>query len=309
MRFGKRYDLIIDHRPSRGNVVRAYRAAMADGCRRVAYMTTSNPAVANRAELERLEGVHERRGSWLKPRRQTPLLQRQDIESFDAAWFISNRRNLQTYSEFRLPEVTILPNTGYAFLERQAFAARDPTGFLFLGGYGQVHKGLDLLLEVFSKRPHLTLYVCGQFSREADFCRVYREELFGRHNIRPVGSVDIQSEEFAGIVERCAYVVLPSCAEGQSGSVLTGMSAGLIPLVSLECGFDPGEVHHFPSCSLADIAATVDDFENRPSEWVKEESAKAVQIVRAKHTESHYSSGVQAGLSSLHNGFVGAGSA
>jgi glycosyl transferase family 1 len=300
MRFRKRYDLIVDHRPSLGDVPRAYRDWMSPGRRRVAYLTTSNPAIANRAELQRLEGVYLRRGIRLKARRQMPLIRSDDIETFDAAWFMMNRRNLQTYSEFRLPPVTLLPNTGYSLLERALFTPRAPSGFLFLGGYGQVHKGLDLLLEVFSKRPHLTLYVCGHFTREEDFCRVYNKELFHTPNIVPVGSVDVHGSTFATIASSCAYVVLPSCAEGQSGSVLAGMSAGLIPLVSLECGFDEGEVHHLSSCALADIASAVEHFASQPTNWLREESARALQVVRDNYTEAHYSASVQTALESLH---------
>ncbi len=36
----------------------------------------------------------------------------------------------------------------------------------------------------------------------------------------------------------CGFIVFPSCAEGMSGSVINGMTQGLIPICSPEAGVD-----------------------------------------------------------------------
>ena len=58
---------------------------------------------------------------------------------------------------------------------------------MYLAGGGSVHKGLDRVIEAFSARPDLKLYVCSPFRYEQDFCEVYKHELFRTPNIIPIG--------------------------------------------------------------------------------------------------------------------------
>ena len=56
---------------------------------------------------------------------------------------------------------------------------RDPKKFVFFGSLGAVHKGLDLLLEVFSRMTtDCKLYVCSGYEKEEDFCKLYHKELY-----------------------------------------------------------------------------------------------------------------------------------
>jgi glycosyltransferase involved in cell wall biosynthesis len=110
--------------------------------------------------------------------------------------------------------------------------------YLFLASRPQIHKGLDLLLEIFPRTPDLHLYVCSDFKDEPDFCACFRRELFETPNVHPVGRVDVASPDFQALARTCAYVIHPSCSEGQAGAVTQGMHAGLVPLVTRESGVD-----------------------------------------------------------------------
>ncbi len=134
------------------------------------------------------------------------------------------------------------------------------------------------------------------FNNEKDFCDLYRRELFETTNIVPVGFLDITSDGFREIVQECAYVVLPSCSEANAGSVLTGMSAGLIPLVSRECGFDETDVHYFNNCSLVEVEKTIRLFSEKSPAWIEDESRKAVDTVHMKYTINHYRESVKEAL-------------
>jgi len=50
--------------------------------------------------------------------------------------------------------------------------------FLWFGSSGAIHKGLDLLLDYFSKRKDLYLHICGNLTNEKKFMKVYEKELF-----------------------------------------------------------------------------------------------------------------------------------
>ena len=176
---------------------------------------------------------------------------------------------------------------------------KSPGKFLFFASGGQVHKGLDLLLEVFAAESDLELFVCSSFAAEHDFCDTYQKELYGCSRIHPVGFVDIRSEAFRDIIDQCSYVIMPSCSEGIAGSILTAMSAGLIPIVSRECGFADDEVIHLPSCELAVIRQTCREYADKPLAWIRQEANKSVAIVSSRYNEARYAESVLTAMQAL----------
>lgn len=298
VRLSKAYDLVIDVHPG---LNQSYKNNMQAHCRKIAYMTGSNPSFSNAAEARRLEDLFLRRGVRLEPRRNARLFVSHELESFDAMLFIGNSYNLQTYKEFDIKRKFLVNNTGVCFPEYQEKVRNSPRGFLFLGGTGQVHKGLDLLLEVFSQNKKLNLFICSSFKVERDFCKLYHKELFQSENIHPVGFLDIDDHRFQEICSQCSYVVLPSCSEGMAGSVLMGMSLGLIPIVSRECGFPEDDVHIFKECSIDCISKTLLEFDGKSEEWIKEESLSVVQKVAQKYCAHSYSESVICALNQILN--------
>lgn len=107
--------------------------------------------------------------------------------------------------------------------------------FLFFSGRGNVHKGLDLLLEVFSKIP-LHLHVCQHL--EDDFADVYKNELKSCPNIHVHGFTSMRSRQYYSLAEKCNWVISPTCAEGQPGALLECMAHGLIPIISRSANID-----------------------------------------------------------------------
>lgn len=289
--FNKKYDLLIDLHP-RDNAV--YNKFLKDDCIKIAYLTGSNTSFSNIAEQERIKDVFNRRKVKLIPRRQAPLISKR-IENYDAAFFIGNEYNLKTYAEFKMPPVYFIKNTGYKF--DFSNEKRNVKNFMFLGSAGQVHKGLDLLLEVFAhKCKDCNLYICSSFKNEVDFCEAYQKELYHTSNIHPVGFVNIKSEQFKELAEKCAYMIMPSCSEGIAGSVLTAMSAGMIPIVSRECGFADDEVIHLENCSMECIEETVKLYSNKDSNWIKEMSDMVASIVGERYSEKDFSYSIKDGL-------------
>lgn len=295
-RLVRKYDLVVDLHPKVNPV---YAAHMAPDCVRIAYITGSNPEFSNRAEAARLDDLKRRRGVLLQQRRYVNPFPKEELESFDAMFFIGNSYNLSTYEGYNIRRQFSIRNNGIEFPDSLVRENSSPRNFLFLASGGQVHKGLDLLLEVFSRNKDLTLYVCSSFKSEKDFCRLYDHELFHCENIVPVGFVDVMGTKFRSIADKCGYVVLPSCSEANASSVLTGMSAGLVPIVSRECGFEDDEVHYFPDCSVETIAATVNSFAVKPARWLADEREKARTIVKTRYCADAYARSVQAALKGL----------
>jgi glycosyltransferase involved in cell wall biosynthesis len=152
-----------------------------------------------------------------------------------------------------------------------------------------MQKGLDLLLEVFPKHPDLHLYVCSTFSQEPDFCECYRRELFETPNVHPVGWVEVCSPQFCQLIERCGAVIHPTCSEGQAGSVVQCMHAGLTPIVTREAGID---VENFGVLLADDHLETIEravlDFARRPADWHRSRSLLTRHVAAEKYSETAF---------------------
>jgi len=111
--------------------------------------------------------------------------------------------------------------------------------FLWFGSLGLIHKGLDLLIDIFSKHKDLTLHICGASNSEKEFFTYYNKILQKSKNIINHGFVDLRSEEFKNIMNQCAFVIYPSVSEGCPSSVLNVIAnGGLIPLITKSSGLD-----------------------------------------------------------------------
>lgn len=279
----KKYDLILDIHPGKfflGN-------NMAKDCIRIAYLTGMNPSFANEAENDRLLEVYNRRGVKLPQERQCENISK-DIEKYNAFFYIGNSYNVQSYSEFKLPPIYYMRNTGYKF-QSTNFEEKKSNNFLFFASEGQVHKGLDLLLEVFSKEKFpCNLYICSGVLQEKEFCECYEKELYSMENIHTVGFVNIWSEDFQAITNICSYVIVPSCSEGISGAVLTCMSAGLIPIVSRECGFDDKEVINLPDCAVQTIEKYILCYSKKKLAWIEMKARETINVVNSKYTNKDF---------------------
>lgn len=178
---------------------------------------------------------------------------------FKNAILIGNEFNKKTYDAYSFEKFYLVPNTGYDFKPPIVFSSKkNPKSFLYFGSYGAVHKGLDLLLDIFSQKDFpCKLYVCGLYYEEKDFVDAYKRELYNTDNIIPVGFVDVSSSIFRDLCEECCYTILPSCSEGMAGSITTCMSAGVVPICSRQCGFDKEDVILLENCDKESIENTI----------------------------------------------------
>lgn len=162
--------------------------------------------------------------------------------------------------------------------------------FLWLGGRSFLNKGLDLLLEVFSTLPEQQLYICGGIP-DGPFAEAYRKELFATKNIHCLGWIDLSSRRFSDLVYRCASMIFPSCSEGASGSMITAMRSGLIPVGTRQVGVDITSNYGFllPDDEISTIRDTVLQIaRDTSSERLEAMASEARCFSHSKFTENSY---------------------
>lgn len=292
------YDVLID---VRHNLERW--APLMPGARKILHCDTSHTLSLVTAEHQRLLALQQRRGVTLQPRRyERP---NQGIEHADAATVLGNDVTLSTYRFAGTPlhGVPVASAMQWPFDERKDHAAVRAR-FLWLGSSGMVHKGLDLVLEVFAGNPDLHLDVCGPVDGEQDFVDAYRTELHETPNITTHGFVDVASPVFRRIADRCIGLVYPSSSEGCAGAVVTALHAGLVPVVSRESGVDvpPEAGAVLDSCTHDEIEASVRGLAESDAASLAARSRAAWEHAQATYTRAAFTARYRSVLQAIIDG-------
>lgn len=174
--------------------------------------------------------------------------------------------------------------------------------FLVFGTDGFIHKGNDLLIEIFNNHPEWELFICG-----TDVNNIIKKQLklkLKYNNIHNCGYVNVNSETFLEIVYKCSFILLPSCSEATSTAVLTGMRHGLIPMVMRGNGFDEMTDYcfFFDGFFLEDIEKSIIDIQKLSEKEIEEKSKKIYQYANKTFTLYNYSKIMSETLQNIVNG-------
>lgn len=112
----------------------------------------------------------------------------------------------------------------------------DTNSFIWFGGKGCIHKGLDLSIDA-AISMKVKLYIVGPLDDEIE---IFREKLIKYPNyLFYIGFLSVDSLEFHNIANKTPFAILPSCSEGMATSIVTlAYNYGTIPLVTKQCGLD-----------------------------------------------------------------------
>ena len=176
------------------------------------------------------------------------------------------------------------------------------SGFLWFGGAGAVHKGLDLVLDAVDESPsNFILDICGPIEKEKDFLILY-ENSFLKSNIKFHGMIDVNSNEMQKLINRNSFIILPSCSEGMASSVITCMQFGLIPIISKECGIDIKD-HGIliEEITVLGVKKAIDKALGLNSEEVLNMKNKAIKFAEENNSQDSFRVSVSDSLMSILN--------
>ncbi|MCX6970114.1 MAG: glycosyltransferase [Verrucomicrobia bacterium] len=265
-----------------------WKESLPPGCKRILHATGPHWLLWNHAELSRLQGVRDRRGVALAPRRQVPPSR--GVEAADHVVVLGNEFTRKTFLFGGKPVTRVPISSAYEFPwpERRDFELARRK-FLWVGSYGMVHKGLDLALDAFAEMPNLELTVCGRPEKEEDFYRLYGDLLLKTPNIRLHGWLDMASPDFLEIARTHAAVIYPSSAEGGAGSVIHCMHAGILPICTTEASID---LQNFgvpvESATVTAVKKSCRSIADMPSAAVEVRARAAYDHVRNVHTRERF---------------------
>lgn len=263
-------------------------------CVKILHATGCHWRIHNKAELDRIAALQRRRGILLQPRRQVAPSRAAEIA--EQITVLGNEYTIETYAYFGKPITRIPISSAYEFeWPKDKDFEEAKRRFLWLGSYGMVHKGLDLVLEAFAGMPDLHLTVCGRPEKEPDFFDAYKKELTQLPNITLRGWVDPASPDFKDIAATHGTIISPSACEGGGGAVIHCMHAGLLPACSPEASIDLCDFGiRIHKLGVAAVAASAQQVVSLPGGELMARARSAYDHVRQYHTRETFSAAYRA---------------
>jgi hypothetical protein len=211
----------------------------------ILHYTTAYYAFHNEQQEKRLYQYRVRTGLNFDIQRPEDLSN--NGEFADRILSMGNEFTKSTFPKEINNKIIMIPNFPIAHLnkiKKHVITEDTKKNFLYMASKGSILKGLDLLMEVFS-RPEMdkyNLYVSGSFENEPEFMDYY-ENYFNLDNIHKIGWLHLNKKKSTDLIKMSSFHIFPSCSEGMPGAVITTMSLGLIPIVTKESGiaFDNNE--------------------------------------------------------------------
>lgn len=250
--------------------------------RTIMYMTENPYTVSKAGEQLRMDYFYERTGKRIDFARTGKYYLENDEKLADAVICLGEKQYFQNNAVQRL-----YPS---AFKNKRYLAnrcdKRENTNFLVFGVKGFVHKGNDLLIEVFQKHPDWKLYMCGREIEEE--CK--RLGISLPENAINCGFIDVQSDRFLELVEICPFTLLPSCSEGMSTSLLTCMRHGQIPVTMRGTGMDELEQYceYFEDYHIPEIENKLEQLVRMDKQQLSQYSDRIYQFANDNFTLQSY---------------------
>lgn len=226
---------------------------------------------------------------------------------------LGNKFALNTYKKYasNLSKMHSLPppcqrllNVEQIIKLRQLTWSTSKFGFLFFSSYGQIHKGLDIILEVFSKRSDLSLHICTDLQKEPAFYQFYNEKYSRYSNIHYHGFIDLvtDSHRAVDIFSTCSYTVSASCSEGGSPSLaISALNGALIPIHPETSSIDIPYSFNFKDVSVASIDSAVSSALSISQSEAVMRQRLIYNFVRLNYSPQNYYDSLKSIISSLKN--------
>jgi glycosyltransferase involved in cell wall biosynthesis len=275
------YDLFIGHG---GLNFEHLTSAVGPAVKKIYFASGLHWKVWNEREAERLYELTLRTGHLLPPERIVPSSEGRAYDLSDGIIYLGNAHAGASYNGCH--NLHGINNAFYPVagdVRTMVDFAAGRQHFLYFNGPGNVHKGLDRVLEAFARLPKLHLHVCQQI--QPAFRQAYASLLASAPNIHIHGFVRQRSRAFHDLVRCCNWILSATCAEGQPGSVIEMMAHGLIPILPYAANIDLGDWGiHLTDCSIERVRSVCAE-----ASEISDARARAMSEAVVLQMQQHYS--------------------
>lgn len=198
-----------------------------DGQTRIFYCTGTKWNRWNEDELRRIDWLRQEYGLFVKPRRQI-----RPIYSDQAADYILYKGVPEQMWDFNPEAELVQLAMPVEFEPKDVVRGFSQREFAWVGGWGAIHKGLDLVIDAFEKMPDLQLNIFGAIEREEYVMKWLEGKLAANKNLHYHGYADCRSVAFQEILFKCVGNIYPSAGENGCATLAQTAHFGLIPITT-----------------------------------------------------------------------------
>lgn len=220
-----KYDLIID------NWNNLKDCPINDKQTKIHWTTYPHWLTYNLAELNRMQMFHARTGIHVPMNRQLPTILSDEYADY-LTYFGTDLQLADMDRKAKRFQINISSAHIPKYVKKDISIARNK--FLWIGGGGLILKGLDIVLEAFSQMPEAELYIVGNPPEEPRFWKWAKPIVETSPNIHLMGWMDLTSDEYNEMADKCIATVYASAGEGGPGAIARAIHNGLIPIVTPE---------------------------------------------------------------------------
>ena len=251
----------------------------------------------NAAEKKRFAAFAKRNG--FQPAYDRLITSPEEKVNHDADGIIAigNEAVKETYKNF--PRVYNLNLASYPDRNVEKIKkdhTKTKNNFLLVAGGGAIHKGVDLAIEAFAGLEQ-HLYIMAYI--EPDVQKVYAKDL-ERSNIHFIGPTEFRSTAFYEAMDKCSFAILPSCSEGQPGSIVEALNNGLIPIVTRDVHLS---VHDYgfllKTASATEIRNVVQTAASLDAQEIAKRARKAWQSALKQHSPGLFVSTLESHIQNI----------
>ena len=223
-----------------------------------------------------------RKGKFISPKRiNIPYF---SPEKSDYIISVQNEFTNKTYSHLDIPLYALTLCGTEPDSPKDQIKVKNTKTILWFSGAGMILKGLDLVLDAVCQLKDCRLIICTSFSDDIEFERMYHNELYATPNISFVGFVDVGSAQFKKIVDECVAVIYPYPEGEMSGSLVTCMNHGLIPIIAYFSNKEIAEFAEQVESTVGSIKETLIWICQLSDNQIFEKSKKTLEYVHRHNT-------------------------
>ena len=275
---------------------RCFNAALPNPKIKTIYYTTMcHSDYMNYATIKRGLEVYKEKGFY-EPNsiRTTVMFDKSALQFVDLIIALGNGFSAETYkkseTQNNVKSLDLFPLSPNPVDASQKDFEKIKRNFVWFASLGAIHKGLDLVIDVFLKRKDINLTICGFNSSETEFFNYYKDVLENKiGNIRNAGFVHPMSEEFKRLMMNNTGCIMPSLCESGGGGVKCLCDGGLLPIVSKQTGIDVEQYgFQLEEHTTAEIERKIDKVLDTPTDKLKDLSIRVQNDSIARYSYDNY---------------------
>ena len=285
------YDVVFDIHTN----LQAWTPFLPKTCKKILHITGSYFRFQKDAELIRVADLERRTGMFYSPKRIAPDLDlaERSYRFAQSCSLIGNQVTCGTFPEEYQKKITQIPVSASRldYVKQTSLEyVPEEREFLWFYGGGAVHKGLDLVLEVFARNPTLKLHVVAKLESERDFFKIYGK-IFELPNITYHGYLHPSSAAFKQLASKIFANLAPSCSEGISPAAVTCMQYGFYPIMSRHNGITlpDGAGVYLETCLIDEIEKRVFEAYEAPRDFLVEQIQSCQKFALSEYSRENFS--------------------